>query len=140
MATCEECGNDLSSQEVREPILRDGDTICEVCFHDKHEFTCSWCGEYAEEPTQHPYMVVFDSEEAGVEVGFYRILAYPISIEPLIGHGWFSCDAITWLGFLPHDIENADGYPCGFLCTACQQKVLDFLLYMTRCSIAALAA
>ena len=85
-------------------------------------------------------MVVFDVEEAGIEAGLYRILAYPVYIGSLLGGSFLCQSALTWMGYLPSDRKHAENYPCGFLCTACQQKALDFLLYTTRCGVAALAA
>lgn len=131
---CDLCGKRLSQEEYENPVVRDGDTLCDDCETEHYKFTCSWCEDYKDQEVQHRYIVVFDAQEAGVDLaGLYRIDAYPYYTSGLIGSSWLHPGAVTWLGFLATLTENLDGFPCGHLCQACQTRALKEIAYETRC-------
>jgi hypothetical protein len=132
---CEYCGDELDREELESPRKDDQDDImCDDCYREHFEFTCSVCHEYGETEDQHNMLAVYDPEafdecdrDNGWKRGVYMIVDSPYYCSPLIGHGWLYTRALDWVGPIPRDkgkSESPIGYPCGHLCLDCQKKIL----------------
>jgi hypothetical protein len=69
--------------------------------------------------------------------GLYRVRHLPYAVAPMIGAGSLRPQCLAWLGFL--EKVHTHEYPCGHLCTACQQRILaDLDTHTTQMAWAAL--
>jgi hypothetical protein len=132
---CGRCGNDLDDDEMESPRQdEDGDIMCDECYHEHFEFTCSVCQEHGDTEDQHNMLAVYDSEvfeendrENGWKRGVYMIVDRPYYLAPLIGQVWIYTRCLEWIGPIPRDKGNDEspiGYACGHLCLECQHKML----------------
>jgi hypothetical protein len=123
MKTCSYCGNNLSEDELENPLTdKDGDLMCDECYNDHYEFTCCLCQEHGDVAEQHKMVVVFDEEEAGVPTGVYRVIDPDYYLADLLGSGWLHDWALERIGDVS-DKADGNGYACGHLCQNCQDKL-----------------
>jgi len=109
---------------------RDGDLWCYECYTEKYQFICAWCEDFGDVDDQHQYLLVFDAEEAGLDVpGVYRVTDLPYYTSALIGGGWMWQQSLQYLGPLPRTVQpEYQEYPCGHLCLECQREMLAELV------------
>lgn len=124
---CDWCGNKLDPEE-RESPRRDAQNkpMCDDCYREHFEFTCAICQNYApkdEEGRIGLCIVVAEDWVCTAGAGIYRVLAWPMFGQPLIGCGHMYEDAIQRVADCP-DPKTIDtqGAPCGYVCAACSKK------------------
>jgi hypothetical protein len=89
---CEWCGEELTQEEINEPVA--GQAICEDCYHEHYEFTCSRCCNYEHIDCQHCWLVVFepiddfDKRDSEIQPGIYEIVDYPYYGGMMLGGAW----------------------------------------------------
>lgn len=131
---CDWCDEPLTEEEEAFPQFRNGDLVCQQCLCDDEHFTCCWCENCGEEEDQHRYVMVFDHHIAGTSLpGLYRVERPTYYAAGIIGSGWLDPSALTWLGFLATLKADPQDYPCGHLCSTCQERALAEIAYETRC-------
>lgn len=135
---CDLCGEPLDTEETVDPRREGLDVLCDTCYEKRNMFWCCWRGEPDDQEVQHRDLAVCDPEVVGLALpGFYRIDRFPYYTDAMLSW-WLEDAAMTWLGYLPADAPEGDGYACGHLCEACQQKALEHITYTLRCGVAAL--
>jgi hypothetical protein len=72
---CTNCGEELKEYEVGEPRTgqKDGEHLCDDCYHEEHEFSCSYCeGWFDRDPDR--FIVVEEGAGDGVGPGLYEVI------------------------------------------------------------------
>lgn len=127
---CSWCGDPLDAEEAENPRKDPhGDLICDECYHDHFEFTCSQCeeGEDIEHQGAIGSVTVVYEEVSGlgekVKPGVYRITKWPYYADG-VTECYLIENALTRITDVPEGWTNADGCPCGHLCRTCQALLL----------------
>lgn len=119
---CTRCGEELDSEERESPRLDVDETaICDQCYHDNFEFTCSRCEGYGDNEDQHRYLVIFE-ECGGLRPGIYRINRKPYFISNYFDMWWIK-ESLSRLRDADGYYADQDLYPSGHLCYGCQREM-----------------
>lgn len=120
---CSYCGEDICDQWENGlwPMQVEGEDVCEECWTDKCQFTCSMCEEYGMVEDMHRFLLVADSEEADVPQGIYAITRKPYFVDYMIG-GYLLPNSLSRIMDLPRH-HDTGGYACGHLCANCQVRL-----------------
>jgi hypothetical protein len=105
-----------------------GDLICDDCYNDEYEFTCSKCENYAnisDRDTIGNLLIVVDSEEAKMPAGVYEIVKHPYWGGDMFSM-WLYPTALKLLSSdtFGLSIENMN-YPVGHVCPECKQEIVN---------------
>lgn len=121
---CEYCGSDLTQEEIENPEPEGA--LCEDCYHEHFEFTCSRCCNFDHVDYQDIWLVVFQTvsnfpERGEIQPGIYEIIAFPYHGGIMLGEAWLHGGSLRRT---PAGIDFTSGnYACGHLCRECA-KVL----------------
>jgi hypothetical protein len=129
---CTWCGDDLEEEQAKDPRLDiAGDPICDGCYESEYMFTCCKCEEYEEKEYQGSIgslLVVteeIDGDRKRVKPGVYEIVKHPFYVDYMVG-GHLIEDSLKHLCAVPEGVDNG-GYPSGFLCCECAEKLKEEL-------------
>jgi hypothetical protein len=126
---CAWCDKQLEGEEIENPNICDGETLCDDCYDDwrsENESLCCCCQEgFLSDEIGHPGQLIasVDYDATDLQDGLWQILDLPLYCSPLIGGGFFFKDSVAFIRRLPLRIDT-DGYPCGYLCQKCSDKWL----------------
>lgn len=125
VSNCEYCGNALAGEEVESPYKDEGGYLmCDECYREHKQFICDLCEEYGDIKDQHKMLIVWDSEEARVSAGLYKVKKLPYYTANMLGDGWIHPWAVERIDNVPRP-QNDDDYPCGHLCGGCQREFYE---------------
>lgn len=130
---CSYCDNDLQGEEVSNPRIDELDNtpICDECWHDHFEFTCSLCQNYEDKEYEGVIGSIFvvkdddltvDYPRKPLKPGYYKIKSHPLYGGPLIGVQEIYENAIELIMAGGESCETF-GCSCGFLCRDCTEKI-----------------
>lgn len=124
--TCAYCCNNLSPDDTHTDNA--GDPVCDQCWHEMFCFTCVKChdDELVEyQGAVDSSIVVFDTEQARVPVGVYRVLHSGYWTAHNFD-AWIEPSAVELVTSNIGDMRDTIcGHAVGHLCRACGEKILQ---------------
>lgn len=146
--TCSWCQEELDEAEAAYPRRngKDGEAICDECYHEHFELECQWCQcsddkdrEMAKgllcvvlQPTPcdsyryktpRPHWLRRIDNRWHMMPGVYRVVRWPVYSDNMLD-AWLYADAFEWFSPLPEELQGDEHwYHAGGLCRWCQWKL-----------------
>jgi len=124
---CTFCGEELDIEEEECPQYdNEGDVICDNCYRENFLFTCVYCQDYGLLENRGDIGSLFAStseEDTDLQNGIYEIIDHPFYISDMFSMRILE-DSVK---LISTDISkiHTRGYPIGFLCEECSQKIKE---------------
>lgn len=129
---CFYCGNELETEgeycdahytHEDNADIEEGEVLCSDCYCERYETECSRCLNYYPVDFQGRIggLLVVSDDDAGVDVGTYRIAAHPYFMQSMIGGGRLHDNALERISPTPH--FSTGHYPVAHYCPECEAEL-----------------